>query len=155
MKLSLEEKAALLEGQDSWKTLEIPQKGLRPLYMTDGPLGVRKKDFSRGSMLGMNQTVPSTAFPAPAALANSWDEELTEKVASAIGRECRAMGVDILLAPALNIKRDPRCGRNFEYFSEDPLLTGKLAAAFCRGVEGQGAAACLKHFAMNNSENYR
>jgi len=155
MKLSLEEKADLLEGHDSWKTLEIPEKGLRPLYMTDGPLGVRKKDMDSGSMLGLNKTLPSTAFPASAALANSWDEALTEQIACAIGEECRAYQVDVLLAPAMNIKRDPRCGRNFEYFSEDPLLSGKLAAAYCRGLEKTGTGACLKHFAMNNRENFR
>lgn len=154
--LTLQEKAALLEGYHTWMTHAVPRLGIDAVYMTDGPLGVRKKRSVRGSgVMGLGGTLPSTAFPAPAALACGWDTALVEQVSRAIARECRAYDVQILLAPGLNLKRDPRCGRNFEYFSEDPLLAGELGGAYCRGVEDEGVAACVKHFALNNSENYR
>ena len=154
--LTLQEKTALLEGYHTWMTHAVPRLGIDAVYMTDGPLGVRKKRSVRGSgVMGLGGTLPSTAFPAPAALACGWDRGLVEQVGRAIARECRAYDVQILLAPGINLKRDPRCGRNFEYFSEDPLLAGELGAAYCRGVESEGVAACVKHFALNNSENYR
>ncbi len=154
--LTLQEKAALLEGYHTWMTHSVPRLGIASVYMTDGPLGVRKKRSVHGSgVMGLGGTLPSTAFPAPAAMAASWDPRLVKQVGRAIAKECRAYDVQILLAPGLNLKRDPRCGRNFEYFSEDPLLAGELGAAYCQGVEEEHVAACVKHFALNNSENYR
>ena len=155
-RLSLPEKIRLLEGTESWKTHAVPRLGIRSLYLTDGPLGVRRKNLgaNRGAV-GLGRALPATLFPAPASLAASFDPALSEEVGRAMGQEAAALGVDVLLAPAMNVKRDARCGRNFEYFSEDPLLTGKMAAAFCRGVENTGTAACLKHFALNNTESFR
>ena len=155
-KLTLPEKVRLLEGVESWKTHAIPRLGIRALYLTDGPLGVRRKHIgaNRGAV-GLGRALPATLFPAPATLAASFDPALCEETGRAMGREAAALGVDVLLAPAMNVKRDPRCGRNFEYYSEDPLLTGKMAAAFSRGAESAGTAACLKHFALNNTESFR
>ena len=154
--LTLSEKAALLEGYQSWMTNPVPRVGLPAIHLTDGPMGVRKRaSEANEGMMGLGSCLPSTVFPAPTALANSWDPELADEAGFAIGRECTAYGVQVLLAPALNLKRDPRCGRNFEYFSEDPLLSGELAAAFTRGVQRAGIAACPKHFALNNCENHR
>ncbi|MBO4406638.1 MAG: glycoside hydrolase family 3 protein, partial [Clostridia bacterium] len=116
-KLTLREKIGLLEGVDSWKTREIPRLGVRALYLTDGPLGVRKKATYTGrGAVGLGRAKPATLFPAPATLAASFDPALSERVGRAMGREARAYGVDVLLAPAMNVKRDPRCGRNFEYY---------------------------------------
>ncbi len=154
--LTLPEKAALLEGYQSWKTNEIPRLGIPAVCLTDGPVGVRKKSRGVGEgALGLGSPYPSTAFLTPVAIANSWDLQLAEQVGEAIGKECVAYDVDVLLGPAMNLKRDPRCGRNFEYYSEDPLLAGKMAAAFTRGLQSTGTAACPKHFALNNSENFR
>src|SRR5699024_8871057 len=104
---------------------------------------------------GINASLPATCFPTAAALANSWDPALTEQVGQALGREARAYDVGVLLGPGLNLKRDPRGGRNFEYFSEDPYLSGTLAAAMIRGIESTGVSACPKHFAVNSQETYR
>ncbi len=155
-KLTLGEKIRLVEGLESWKTNAVPRLGIRSLYLTDGPLGVRRKAAGRNTgAVGLGRALPATLFPAPATLSASFDPALSEKVGFAMGREAKALGVDVLLAPAMNVKRDPRCGRNFEYYSEDPLLTGETAAAFVRGVEKTGTAACLKHFALNNTESFR
>lgn len=154
--LTIPEKAALLEGFESWMTNAVPRLGIPAVYLTDGPLGVRKKADAKGEgSLGLGNSHPSTAFPASVNIANGWSTENARRMGDAIGKECRAYDVQVLLGPALNLKRDPRCGRNFEYYSEDPLLAGKLAAAFTAGVQGNGTAACPKHFALNNSENYR
>lgn len=154
--LTIEEKAALLEGYQSWMTNAIPRLDIPAIYLTDGPLGVRKKTVAKGTgAVGLGLAFPSTAFPASVTIASSWDPENAEKMGRAIGKECVDYHVDVLLAPAMNLKRDPRCGRNFEYYSEDPLLTGKMAAAFTKGVQSTGTAACPKHFAMNNCEQYR
>ena len=154
--LTTEEKAALLEGFESWMTNPVPRLGIPSAYMTDGPVGVRKKvESEAGGAVGLGNSFPATAFPTSVAIANSWDTENAEKMGRAIGEECVHYHVDVLLAPALNLKRDPRCGRNFEYYSEDPLLAGKMAAAFTRGVQSTGTAACPKHFALNNCENNR
>ena len=154
--LTVEEKAALLEGYNSWMTNAIPRLAIPALHLTDGPVGVRKKvdDVGEGIM-GLGKSYPSTAFPTSVTIANSWAPENAEKMGRAIGEECVGYDVQVLLGPALNLKRDPRCGRNFEYYSEDPLLSGKMAAAMVRGVQSTGTAACLKHFALNNCENYR
>ena len=154
--LTVEERAALLEGFESWMTNPVPRLDIPAAYMTDGPLGVRKKIQSEAEgAIGLGTAYPATSFPASVCIANSWDTENAEKMGRAIGEECVHYHVDVLLAPALNLKRDPRCGRNFEYYSEDPLLAGKMAAGFTRGVQSTGTAACPKHFALNNCENYR
>ncbi len=153
-RLSLEEKAALLTGADYWRTKAMEQAGVPSIMLADGPHGLRKQ-MDADDHLGLNASEPATCFPTPAALAATWDEALVQTVGAAIGREARAQGVDVVLGPGANIKRDPRCGRNFEYYSEDPWHSGRTAAAFIRGVQSQGVAACLKHFAANNQETDR
>ncbi|MBE6919278.1 MAG: hypothetical protein E7469_06305 [Ruminococcaceae bacterium] len=154
--LTVEEKAALLEGYQSWMTNAVPRLDIPSVYLTDGPVGVRKKVQSEANgAIGLGTAYPATAFPTSVAIANSWDTENARRMGRAIGEECVHYDVDVLLAPAMNIKRDPRCGRNFEYYSEDPVLAGKMAAAFTDGVQSTGTAACPKHFALNNCENYR
>lgn len=154
--LTLEEKAALLEGYQSWMTNAIPRLDIPAIHLTDGPVGVRKKVDKEGSgAVGLGASMPATLFPASVFIANSWNVENAKRMGKAIGEECIGYDVQVLLAPGLNLKRDPRCGRNFEYFSEDPLLAGKMAAAFVQGVQSTGTAACPKHFAINNNENYR
>ena len=154
--LTIPEKAALLEGYESWMTNAVPRLDIPAIFLTDGPIGVRKKADKEGSgSLGLGKSYPSTAFPTSVTIANSWNTENARRMGEAIGKECRAYNVQVLLGPALNLKRDPRCGRNFEYYSEDPVLSGKMAAAFTNGVQSTGTAACPKHFAVNNSENYR
>lgn len=154
--LTIPEKAALLEGYESWMTNAVPRLNIPSIYLTDGPVGVRKKKDEKGKgVMGLGQSYPSTAFPTSVSIANSWNTENARRMGEAVGRECRAYDVDVLLGPALNLKRDPRCGRNFEYYSEDPVLAGKMAAAFTNGVQSTGTAACAKHFALNNSENFR
>ena len=154
--LTIEEKAALLEGYNSWMTNAIPRLGISVIHLTDGPVGVRKKSEDVGEgVMGLGKSKPSTAFPTSVTIANGWNPEHAEKMGRAIGEECVEYDVQVLLGPALNLKRDPRCGRNFEYYSEDPLLSGKMAAAMVRGVQSTGTAACPKHFALNNCENHR
>lgn len=145
------EKAALLGGATVWQTRALPRAGVRALWLADGPHGVRKQQGS-ADHLGLGASVPATCFPTAAALATTWDPDLLEEVGAALGREAAALGVDVLLGPGLNVKRMPLGGRNFEYFSEDPLLSGRLAAAMVRGVQEQGVAACPKHFAVNSQE---
>ncbi len=149
--MTLLEKTAFLSGKNEWETRDIPRLGVPSLFCADGPNGVRKQEGA-GDHLGINPSVPATCFPTAAAMANSWDEELEEQVGAALGEEAMEEGVSVLLGPGLNIKRNPLCGRNFEYFSEDPYLSGKMAAAFIRGVQKKGAAACAKHFAVNSQE---
>lgn len=154
--LTLTEKAALLEGYKSWMTNAVPRLGIPAIHLTDGPVGVRKKADNEGSgATGLGLSYPSTSFPTSVSIANSWNTENAEKMGRAIGEEAVGYDVQVLLGPALNLKRDPRCGRNFEYYSEDPILAGKMAAAYVRGLQSTGTAACPKHFALNNSENYR
>lgn len=154
--LTVEEKAALLEGFESWMTNAVPRLDIPAVYLTDGPVGVRKKADTTGTgSLGLGKSCPSTAFPTGVTIANGWSEENARRMGEAVGKECCAYDVQVLLGPAMNLKRDPRCGRNFEYYSEDPVLAGKLAAAFTRGVQSTGTAACPKHFALNNTEDYR
>ena len=154
--LTIEEKAALLEGYRSWMTNPIPRLGIPGIHLTDGPAGVRRKADSDGQgVMGLGRTLPSTAFPAGVSLGNSFDRQLLEDVGRAIGEECVRLNVQVLLGPAINLKRDPRCGRNFEYYSEDPLLSGELAAAYIGGLQSTGTAACVKHYALNNCERHR
>jgi len=149
--LTLLEKAALLSGGTVWQTRAVPRAGIRALWFADGPHGIRKQTGS-ADHLGLGASQKATCFPTAATVANSWDPELAEKVGEALGAEAAAQGVDVLLGPGLNIKRSPLCGRDFEYFSEDPYLAGKLAAGYVRGIQSQGVSACPKHFAANSQE---
>ena len=151
--LNSPEKAALLQGTDFMYTAGVGRLGVPRLCMADGPSGLRKQTGSQDN--GVAGSEPATAFPSAACVACSWDPGNAEKIARAIGEECRHYGVHVLLGPGLNIKRNPLCGRNFEYYSEDPLLAGKFGAAFVRGVQQTGVCACPKHFALNNQENFR
>lgn len=149
-KMTVEEKAAILSGVSEWESREIKRLGPGGVF-SDGPHGVRKQE-GEGDHLGLHASVPATCFPTAATIANSWDESLGEEIGSALGEEASALGVDVLLGPGLNIKRSPLCGRNFEYFSEDPYLAGKMAASYVRGIQSQGIYACPKHFAVNSQE---
>lgn len=150
--MTLEEKASLCSGLNMWQTKAVERLGIPSIVMTDGPHGLRKQanpaDMS-------SKTVPATCFPSGAGLASSWDRQLIEEVGSALGEECQAEDVQILLGPAVNIKRSPLCGRNFEYFSEDPYLSSEMGAYHVRGVQGQGIGTSVKHFAVNNQETLR
>lgn len=150
-KLTLEEKAALLQGKTMWTTWDIPRVGIPSIFMSDGPHGLRKQ-AGPADNLGLNESIPATCFPTAAAMANSWDPALGEELGKYLGNEAAANGANVLLGPGLNIKRSPLCGRNFEYFSEDPYLAGKMAAAYIRGIQSTGVAACPKHFAANSQE---
>lgn len=153
-RLTLKEKASLMSGRDFWQTKPLPDKGVWPLRLSDGPHGLRKEDLKNAKENG-GHSVKATCFPTAAALACSWDEELAEQVGAAIAEECRSHGVGVLLGPGVNIKRSPLGGRNFEYFSEDPLAAGKMGAAMIRGIQKRGVGASLKHFAVNNQETLR
>lgn len=154
--LTLEEKALLVAGHESWMTYPVKRLNIPSIYLTDGPIGVRKKDDSKANGgLGLGSSCVSTSFPTSVCVANSFDNENAYKMGKAIAKECIAYNVQVILGPALNIKRDPRCGRNFEYYSEDPLLSGKLAGYFTKGVQELNVAACAKHYALNNQENFR
>ncbi len=149
--LTLEEKAALLQGKTMWTTWNIPRVNLPSIFLSDGPHGLRKQSGPADN-LGLNESIPATCFPTAAAMANSWDTALGERLGQYLGMEAAANDVNVLLGPGLNIKRSPLCGRNFEYFSEDPYLAGKMAAAYIRGIQSEGVAACPKHFAANSQE---
>lgn len=150
-KMTLEEKAALLSGKNEWQSREIPRLNIPSIFCADGPHGIRKQ-MGAGDHLGLNESLPATCFPTAATIANSWNEALGEEIGNALGKEACAQEVQILLGPGLNIKRSPLCGRNFEYFSEDPYLAGKMAASYVRGIQNQGVYACPKHFAVNSQE---
>ena len=152
--MTLEEKASLCSGLSFWCTKGVDRLGIPSIMVSDGPHGLRKQD-EKADHLGMYHSVPATCFPTAAALACSWDRELLEKVGVALGKECQAEQVSIILGPGVNIKRSPLCGRNFEYFSEDPYLTGELAASHIAGVQSQGVGTSIKHFAVNNQEEKR
>jgi beta-glucosidase len=145
--MTLEEKASLTSGRDFWSTKPIARLGLPSIFMTDGPHGLRK---TTGAHLA--DSVPATCFPTASALASTWNVDLLREVGVALGDECQANDVQILLGPGANMKRSPLGGRNFEYFSEDPLLAGKMAAALIGGVQSRGVGTSLKHFAANNQE---
>jgi beta-glucosidase len=148
-------KASVTTGTDYWSTAALPALGVRSIRMADGPHGLRVQNDDNPDHLGLGRSLPATCFPPAVTLASSWDPALIEQVGAALGREARSQGVDVLLGPGLNIKRSPLCGRNFEYYSEDPLLTGRLAGAMVTGLQSQGVAACVKHFAVNNQETDR
>jgi len=148
--MTLEEKASLCSGLDMWNTKPIERLGIPSIMMTDGPHGLRKQAGP-----GPFESIPATCFPTASCLACSWDRSLIERVGRAIGEECQAEGVSIILGPAVNIKRSPLCGRNFEYFSEDPYLSSELAKSHIIGVQSQGVGTSIKHFAANNQEHRR
>ena len=151
--LTVEEKAALVSGTDFMDTNPIPRLQIPSLRMSDGPHGLRVQ--KEGGDNGVSESEPATAFPTAVATASSWNPENTRKMGVAVAKECRYYGVHVLLGPGVNIKRNPLCGRNFEYFSEDPLLAGVMGAGEINGVQSQGVGVSLKHFALNNSENFR
>ncbi|MDN6597041.1 MAG: glycoside hydrolase family 3 C-terminal domain-containing protein, partial [Lentilactobacillus parabuchneri] len=153
-KLTPEELISLTSGADFWKSVAISEKQIPSFRMSDGPNGLRYQ-ASAGDALGINESAISTCFPTASAVACTWDPDLVSEMGQAIGLEARSLNVDMVLGPGINIKRNPLCGRNFEYFSEDPYLAGMIGAAWIKGLQSKGAAACLKHFAGNNQENDR
>ncbi len=152
--LTLEEKASLLSGHKSWHTNKISRVGIPSIFLTDGPHGLRKKKETSKSM-GLGETEVSTCFPAAATTGCSWNKDLLNRIGHKMGEECNHYGVNVILGPAVNIKRNPLCGRNFEYFSEEPLLTGKLGASLASGIESMHVGTSVKHFACNNNEANR
>ena len=152
--ITLEQKCALLSGAETFKTRALPQHGIPQIWLSDGPHGLRKQ-AGESDHLGLNPSVPATCFPTASAVANSWDTALGVEIGAALGEEAAAQEVSVLLGPGLNMKRNPLCGRSFEYFSEDPYLAGKLAAGYIRGIQSKGVAACPKHFAANSQETRR
>ncbi|MGM0873438.1 MAG: glycoside hydrolase family 3 C-terminal domain-containing protein [Bacillota bacterium] len=152
--MTLEEKASLCSGLDFWHLKGIERLGIPSIMVTDGPHGLRKQREG-ADHLGIFDSVPATCFPSAAGLASSWNRSLIKKVGVALGEECQAENVAVLLGPGANIKRSPLCGRNFEYFSEDPFLSAEMAANHIKGVQSQGVGTSLKHFAANNQENRR
>ncbi|MYG13771.1 MAG: glycoside hydrolase family 3 protein, partial [Gammaproteobacteria bacterium] len=152
--MSLEEKAAFCSGRDFWHMEANERLGMASIMLTDGPHGLRKQ-MGDTDHVGIGNSVPATCFPTACALASSWDRDLLREVGVALGEQCAAENVAVLLGPGMNIKRHPLCGRNFEYFSEDPLVSGELAAALIEGIQSQGVGACVKHFAVNNQEQGR
>nr|WP_274637057.1 glycoside hydrolase family 3 C-terminal domain-containing protein [Microbacterium bovistercoris] len=152
--LTIEEKASLTSGRDFWHTKPVEHAGIPSIMLTDGPHGLRKQ-AEGGDHLGLGQSVPATCFPPAAALGSSWDVELVERVGQALGTETAIENVGVLLGPGVNIKRSPLCGRNFEYLSEDPIISGVLGAALVTGIQSKGVGTSLKHFAANNQESDR
>ena len=149
--LTLEQKCALLSGATTFGTRALPKNNIPSITLSDGPNGVRKQ-AGAADHLGLNPSVPATCFPTAATVACSWDPALGEQIGQAMGEEAAAQEVAVLLGPGLNTKRSPLCGRNFEYFSEDPYLSGKMAASYVRGIQSNGISACPKHFAVNSQE---
>ena len=152
--MTLEEKASLCSGKNFWETKAVERLGVQSFMVTDGPHGLRKQ-AGEADHLGLNASVEATCFPTAAATACSFDPELLRQMGEALGEECRAESVGVLLGPAANIKRSPLCGRNFEYFSEDPLLTGEMAAALIEGVQSRNVGTSMKHYLANNQEKAR
>lgn len=152
--MNLEDKIALCSGGTFWETKKFEKYGIPSIFMCDGPHGLRKQE-NKADMLGINKSREATCFPSEVTTANSFDENLLQEIGDAIGKEAKDQDVAIVLGPGANIKRNPLCGRNFEYFSEDPYLSGKLAAAFIRGIESNGVSSCVKHFAVNSQEYSR
>lgn len=150
-KLNLEEKCSILSGLDFWQTAPIPSINLPSAFLSDGPSGLRKQ-AKEADHLGLNPSIPATCVPSAATIAASWNPELAYDAGKIIGEEAREAKVSMLLGPGINMKRNPRCGRNFEYYSEDPYLAGKLGAAYIKGVQSNGISACVKHYAANNQE---
>lgn len=152
--MTLEEKAQTCSGRDFWKTQDTERLGVPAVMMCDGPNGLRKQ-LGEGDHLGINESIETVCYPTASAMASSFDRALLRELGEELGRECQAEEVGMLLGPGVNMKRSPLCGRNFEYYSEDPYLAGQMAAAYIQGLQGQGVAACVKHFAANNQETRR
>lgn len=152
--LTLADKVALCSGADFWNTKAFEKYGISAITLTDGPHGLRKQ-LATADQLGINKSVPATCFPTASLIACSWDRDLLREMGAAIGAEALQEGVSIVLGPGVNIKRNPLCGRNFEYFSEDPYLAGEMAVSWIEGLQSQGVRASLKHFAANNQESER
>ena len=150
-KLTLEEKCSMLSGKDFWQTQDLPSINLPSAFLSDGPSGLRKQ-ADKADHLGLNPSIPATCMPSAATIANSWNPEMAYLAGKTIGEEALHANVSMLLGPGINIKRNPCCGRNFEYYSEDPYLAGKMSAAYIRGIQENGISACVKHFAGNNQE---
>ncbi|MFA6829448.1 MAG: glycoside hydrolase family 3 N-terminal domain-containing protein [Bacilli bacterium] len=152
--MNIEEKSALLEGKKSWYTHKIPSIGLESIILTDGPHGLRMASATDGGF-SLGQALPSTCFPTAVNLASSFDKTLAQEEGKTIAEECLHYGVSVILGPGACLKRNPLCGRNFEYFSEDPFLSGVMAGNWIKGAEEQGISTSLKHYVTNNCENYR
>ena len=152
--MTLEEKAGMCSGADFWNTKAVERLGIPSVMMSDGPHGMRKQE-GEADHLGLNESVEAVCFPAACATASSFDVDLIRQMGEILGEECQAEDLSMLLGPAVNIKRSPLCGRNFEYFSEDPYLTGKMAAAYINGVQSWDVGTSIKHFAVNNQEYKR
>ena len=152
--MTLEEKAGLCSGGDFWHTKGIARLGIPPVMVSDGPHGLRKQNEG-GDHLGVNESIQAVCFPAGCATTSSFDEDLVGVMGEAIGDSCQHERLSVVLGPAVNIKRSPLCGRNFEYLSEDPYLAGKMAAAYIRGVQSRNVGTSIKHFALNNQEHRR
>ena len=153
-KMTLEEKASLCSGLNFWNLKGIARLGIPSIMVTDGPHGLRRQ-AGAGDHVGLGESVPATCFPTASALAATWNRELVYQVGAALGEECRQEKVSVILGPGANIKRSPLCGRNFEYFSEDPYLTGEMAKSHINGVQSQGVGTSMKHYAVNNQEYRR
>ncbi len=151
-KMTLEEKAALCTGATAWTTTPLEHLGLPELIVSDGPHGVRRVPAAQ---MIAEKSLPATCFPTASCLASTWDLDLVRRMGEALAEECIALNVDVLLGPGANMKRSPLCGRNFEYFSEDPFLAGEMAASLIQGVQSRGVGTSLKHFAVNNQEFQR
>lgn len=149
--MTLEEKAGMCSGKDFWHLKGIERLGIPEVMVSDGPHGLRKQS-DKADHLGVNESIPAVCFPTACATACSFDRELLQKLGETLGKECQAEDVSVILGPAVNIKRSPLCGRNFEYFSEDPYLASEMAAAHIKGVQSQNVGTSLKHFAANNQE---
>ena len=153
-KMTLKEKASLVSGKDFWQSMNIDRLGIPSAFLSDGPHGVRRQ-AAAADHLGLNASIPATCFPTAATMANSWDPELGKGLGERLGQEAAVQKVNVLLGPGINMKRNPLCGRNFEYFSEDPYLAGKMAAGYIKGIQSNGISACVKHFACNDQEENR
>ena len=153
-RMTLEEKASLVSGKGFWSTRGIERVGLPSVDVADGPHGLRKQP-GLADHVGLGGSIPATCFPTASALGSSWDVDLVRSVGEAIGEEAVAQDVAVVLGPGINIKRSPLCGRNFEYISEDPVLSGVLGAAMVQGIQSKGVGTSLKHFAANNQETDR
>ena len=152
--MTLEEKAGLLSGSDFWHTKAVERLGIPAVMVSDGPHGLRKQD-EKADHLGVNESIKAVCFPAACATTSSFDPELVMAMGEAIGESCQHEKLSVVLGPAVNIKRSPLCGRNFEYCSEDPYLAGKMAAGYIQGVQSRNVGVSMKHFALNNQEHRR
>jgi beta-glucosidase len=153
-KMTLEDKVKLCSGADFWGTEEMGAYGIPKIYCSDGPNGLRRQ-LGEADHLGVNNSEPATCFPAACTTGSTWNPELAEEIGKAIGEEALELQTDVVLGPGVNIKRNPLCGRNFEYFSEDPVLAGVMGTAWVKGCEGTGRGTSVKHFAGNNQETER